>query len=228
MRRSSISKPPWAAFRLGMLAFAAILAAQSVWILLAELSRPGVDRLPPDARAATAATKLRSAAAWAAYIGIVRGDLWAESAFTYADLLWLDAAPGNERLAALHQARIRLDRALTDAPHQSGAWLLLGGLASRYSLPNIDAVEALKMSYYTDPSDPELAPLRLRVAAELEGLSDIDLQQFVGRDLRLLFTRHQSSAVIEAHNAASPAGRRFIEETVKTIDPSAVGALGGQ
>jgi hypothetical protein len=228
MRRSSVRKPSRVAFRFGMLAFAAILGAQSVWVLLAELSHPGVDRLPPEARAATAAAKLRSDANWAAYIGIVRGDLWAESAFTYADLLWVDAAPGSDRSAALQQARIRLDRAITDAPHQSGAWLLLGGLASRYSLPNVDAVEALKMSYYTDPSEPELAPLRLRVAAGLKGLSDIDLQQFVGRDLRLLFTRHQNSAVIEAHNAASPAGKRFIEETVKTIDPSAVGALDSQ
>jgi hypothetical protein len=228
MRRSSVSKPSRAAFRFGMLAFAAILGAQSVWILLAELSRPGIDRLPPEARAATAAAKLRSDANWAEYIGIVRGDLWAESAFTYADLLWIDAAPGSDRSAALQQARIRLDRAITDAPHQSGAWLLLGGLATRYSLPNIDAVEALKMSYYTDPSEPELAPLRLRIATGLERLSDIDLQQFVCRDLRLLFARHQNSAVVEAYNAASPAGRRFIEETVKTVDPSAVNSLHGQ
>jgi hypothetical protein len=228
MRRSSVSKPSRAAFRFGMLAFAAILGAQSVWIFLAELSRPGIDRLPPEARAATAAAKLRSDANWAAYIGIVRGDLWAESAFTYADLLWVDAAPGSDRSAALQQARIRLDRAITDAPHQSGAWLLLGGLATRYSLQNIDAVEVLKMSYYTDPSEPELAPLRLRIATGLERLSDIDLQQFVGRDLRLLFARHQNSAVVEAYNAASPAGRRFIEETVKTVDPSAVNSLHGQ
>ena len=39
---------------------------------------------------AAAAAEQRDAASWAAAIGAIRGDLWAESAFTYADLLWGD------------------------------------------------------------------------------------------------------------------------------------------
>lgn len=228
MARPPISKPSNAAFRFAVLAFAAILGVQSTWILLAELSRPGIQRLPTEARAADAAAKWRGDAAWAALIGVVRGDLWAESAFTYSDLLWTNVAPDRNPPPTLRKARLRLERAINDSPHQSGVWLLLAGLASRYSLPNVDAAEALKMSYYTDPSDPYLAPLRLRVATQLEGLGDTDLQQFVGREIRLLFARNQFAAVTEAHDAASPAGKSFIEETTKDIDPSALNSLRGR
>jgi hypothetical protein len=227
MARLPIRKPSNAAFHLVILAFAAILGVQSTWILLAELSRPGIKHLPTEARAADAAAKWRGDAAWAALIGVVRGDLWAESAFTYSNLLWPNVATDRNPPPALPQARLRLERAIHDSPHQSDVWLLLAGLASRYSLANIDAAEALKMSYYTDPTDPDLAPLRLRVATQLEGLGDTDLQQFIGRDMRLLFARHQFPAVTEAHDVASPAGKRFIEETAKDIDPSALNFLRG-
>jgi hypothetical protein len=73
-----------------------------------------------------------------------------------------------------------------------------------------------------------LAPLRLRVATQLEGLGDADLQQFVGREVRLLIARHQFAAVTEARDAASPAGKRFIEETTKDVDPSALNTLRGR
>jgi hypothetical protein len=228
MARLLIHKPSNAAFHLVILAFAAILGVQSTWILLAELSRPGIQHLPTEARAADAAAKWRGDAAWAALIGVLRGDLWAESAFTYSDLLWTNVAPDRNPPPTLPQARLRLERAINDSPHQSGVWLMLAGLASRYSLPNVDVAETLKMSYYTDPSDPDLAPLRLRVATQLEGLGDADLQQFVGREVRLLIARHQFAAVTEARDAASPAGKRFIEETTKDVDPSALNTLRGR
>jgi len=197
------------------------LATLRVWLLLAELSRPGIYRLPTDPAAADAARNKRSGARWAATFGGIRGDLWAESAFTYADLMWSDAASG----ADLAHARSSLDRALTAAPHQSSIWLLLAGLASRYQLPSIDLKEAVRMSYYTGPSELELMPLRLWIAVHSNAFSDIELRDSISREVRLLITHQQKSAIVAAYKAASPAGRQFIEQTIREIDPSAAESL---
>jgi hypothetical protein len=81
------------------------------------------------------------------------------------------------------------------------------------------------MSYYTGPSEQHLVPLRLRIAVHSDRLSDIEIRQFVGRDLRLLLARNQKSAIAEAYYAASPAGRSFIEQAVGDVDPSARDSL---
>jgi hypothetical protein len=189
------------AFRFSTLLFAVVLGFQSAWLLLAEFSR--VD------------------AKWAAEIGAIRGDLWAESAFTYRDLMWGDAEGG----VKLAQAHSSLDHALSDAPHQSSAWLMLAVLASRYQSFGVDPKEAVKMSYYTGPSDLELMPLRLWIAAHLDAFSDIELRDSINREVRLLITHNEKSAIIAAYNAAQSAGRQLIEQTVSEIDPAAVESL---
>ena len=216
-----MNQPSHIVFRFATLLFAMLLGVQCVWLLLAEFSRPGIYRLPTDSVTAVAARNKRIDASWAAMIGAIRGDLWAESAFTYADLMWGDAGGG----ANLAQARSSLDHALADAPHQSSAWLLLAGLASRYRLLGIDAKEAVKMSYYTGPSELELMPLRLWIAAHSDAFSDIELRDSISREVRLLITHQQKSAIIAAYNAAQSAGRQFIEQTIREIDPSAVESL---
>jgi hypothetical protein len=218
-------QPPNREFRPATLLVAVLLGSQCVWLLLAELSRPGITRLPNDATAAAAARSKRTDAAWAARIGAIRGDLWAESAFTHGDLMWADGNGGAGLTQASTLARSILDHALEDAPHQSGAWLLLAGLASRYQFPDINATQALKMSYYTGPSEWDLMPLRLRIAAHSDTFTDIELRDFIRRDVRLLLARQQKPAIAVAYNAASPAGKRFIEQTVGEIDPSVVGTL---
>ena len=216
-----MNQPPNVVFRLATSLFAILLGVQCVWLLLAEFSRPGIYRLPTDSVAAAAARNKRIGASWAAMIGAIRGDLWAQSAFTYADLMW-GAAGGGANLA---QARSSLDHALADAPHQSSAWLLLAGLASHYQLPGIDATEAVRMSYYTGASELELMPLRLWIAAHSDAFSDIELRDSISREVRLLFTHQQKSAIIAAYNAAQSAGRQFIEQTIREVDPSAVESL---
>ena len=220
-----MNAPSHIGFRLATLAFALLLGVQCIWLLLAELSRPNLIRLPTEAQAAAAAVEQRSDAAWAAWIGSIRGDLWAESAFTYADLLWTGPDTDPDQTKSLEQARARLDRALDDAPHQAGAWLLLAGLASRYRWPNLNATEALKMSYYTGPSEETLMPLRLSVATRSQAVGDTEVQEFVRRDLRLLLSRQPKSAVAEAYAGASPAGKRLIEGAVGESDPSSLGLL---
>ena len=119
-------------FRLAILVFALLLGLQCIWLLLAELSRPDLNGLPTDAQAAAAALEQRRDATWAARISSIRGDLWAESAYTYADSLWTRPAADADQTKSLEQARASLYHALDDAPYQAGAWLLLAGLASHY------------------------------------------------------------------------------------------------
>jgi hypothetical protein len=222
-----MNAPSNIAFRLATLLFAILLGMQCTWLLLAETSRPGIDRLPTDATAAAAAAKERDAAAWTALIGAIRGDLWAESAFTYADLLFgkKAASPNTDTARSLARTRASLVHALDDAPHQSGAWLLLAALASNDPSAGFNATEALKMSYYTGPSDQDLMPLRLRMAVNSDTFNDVEMRQFITRDLRVFLTRKQKSTIAAAYNAASPAGKRFIEQAVKDIDPSALNSL---
>jgi hypothetical protein len=55
--------------------------------------------------------------------------------------------------------------------------------------------------------------------------NDVEMRQFITRDLRVFLARKQKSAITAAYSAASPAGKRFIEQTVKDIDPSALNSL---
>ena len=216
-----MNQPSHSAFRLTTSLFALLLGVQCVWLLLAELSRPGISRLPTDAASAAAAPNGRIKASWAARIGAIRGDLWAESAFTYADLIWKDGGGSTD----LVQAHLSVNHALTAAPHQSSVWLLLAGLASRYQLPGIDGKEAVRMSYYTGPSELELMPLRLWIAVHSDPFSDIELRDSISREVRLLFSHQQKSAIVAAYNAAPLVGKQFIEQTIREIDPSAAESL---
>lgn len=219
-----LNPPSGFAFRYITLLFAAVLGVQSIWLLLAELTRPGIDRLPADAAAAAVAAKQRSLAAAAASFGIIRGDLWADSAFTYADLLWADSGSSAGLAPALERVRAKLKHALDNAPHQSGAWLLLAGLAARYPSLNFNATQAMKTSYYTGPSEQDLMLPRLRIAAQSDFLNDPEIREFATRDVRLLLARHQKSAIDEAFSAGSPTGKEFIKQAMGQVAGPAPGA----
>ena len=224
VRAAKAELPSHTLFRLTILLFAVLMCAQSVWLLLAELSRPSADGLPA---AAAAVKEDEPAAARAAEVGVIRGDLWADSALTPAMLILdnPDASVDSHHSQELAVVHAHLDHALSDAPHQAGAWLLLAGLAARFASMNIDATEALKMSYYTGPSEPNLVPLRLRIAAQVDAFGDVEIDQLAKRDLRALLAGKQTSAIVDAYNAASPAGKHFIEQNVSDIDPSALEKL---
>ena len=220
-----MNRVPHIFFRFATQLFAILLGVLFIWLLLSEMSRPSIQRLPTDQVSAAAAEKWRGAAAFAASIGVIRGDLWAESAFTYSNLLWDAADPGKDLTQALQHAHLSLENALKLAPHESAAWLLLAALTSRYPSQGFNATEALRMSYYTGPSERDFMPLRLRLVATLNAFGDVELKQFASRDVRSLVARKQTSALAEAYKDASSTGRRFIEQTVGDIDPSVVQSL---
>jgi hypothetical protein len=216
---------PHISFRVATQSFAILLGVLFIWLLLPEMSRPSIQRLPTDQASAAAAEKWRGAASFAASIAVIRGDLWSESAFTYSNLLWEPSGPGKDLTQELQDARLRLENALRLAPHESAAWLLLAALASRYPSQGLNATEALRMSYYTGSSERDFMPLRLRLVVNLNAFGDLELKQFASGDVRSLLARKQISALAETYRDASPTGKRFIEQTVADIDPSAITSL---
>jgi hypothetical protein len=225
LQARTVPPPSHIGFRLAALAFAMLLMAECVWLELVEFPRPRPDRLPTNPQAAAAAAGLRDDAARAASIGTIRGDLWAQAGFTFADLIWLDPGATPDP-PSLDEAREMLDRAVFYAPHQSAAWLLAAALSARFHQAAPDPAEALKMSYYTGSGELQLMPLRLLVAARADLLSNAEVQEFAGRDVRQLFAHQLARAVTQAYAAASAGGRRFIEQQVRDIDPSFLQSLG--
>jgi hypothetical protein len=221
---ADLSRTAHTTFRVIAAGFAVLLAAQCVWLLVPELIRPHIDHLPLDKTTAASAANERAAASRAARFGAIRGDLWAQSAFTRANVLWTDkeADTTSSVTEAVGYARTDLDRALTNSPLQSGAWLFLVDLALRFHLVGVIPSEPLKMSYYTGASDQRLMPLRLRISVRLAKFNDIEIRQFVGRDLRLLLADKKIPEIAEAYALASPAAKSFIEQTVQDIDPTAL------
>lgn len=211
-------------FRITLFILAALLATHCTWLLLAEFSRPRLDGLPLDAASAVAASKERDPALWAASIGAIRGDLWAVSAFTYAGLAIGDNGAGTRSATDPAVARLRasVEHALDTAPTQSAVWLLRTSFVLRYPSESWIPLEALRMAYYTGPSDQDIVPLRLRLAAQTDGFNDVEIQEFATRDIRMLLMTKQYSAIAVAREAASNVGKQFIEQTVHDIDPSAL------
>jgi hypothetical protein len=141
----------------------------------------------------------------AAALGRWRGDLWAAC-----------AQDGQQAMEAAARA-VRL------APHDAGAWLVL----ARFPPPGGNAVDCLKMSYYTGPNAAELMALRLFISVQPVMLADDDIPQLMRRDIRTIVSHHPElkPAIVAAHRAAAPAGRRLIEAAVTEVDAGLLAAL---
>jgi hypothetical protein len=209
------------AFRLSLVLWATLLGMQCIWLVSAELVRPGVIQMPTDKLTAAAAARHSEAADRAASIGSIRGDLWAESAFTHAESLW----GGAGSLSDSPRAGAVLERAARDAPHRSDVWLLIAGLAQRFAPTEFDPTEALRMSYYTGSSEMRLIPFRLMIAIKRDEFDDDELHEFISHDIRLLLDRKQIAPITDAYMEASAKGKNFLVQTVRDIDPSALSAV---
>ena len=204
--------------------FAVVLACQAVWILAAEFSRPPAVAFPTDPESAADAAANRSAAHLAAQLGIIRGDLWAEDALTYSDVLRHDEE--NSTVAkdsnAIEQARKVAERTLALAPHDARIWLVLASIDSRFDWLNGKASAALRNSYYTGANETALIPTRLFLSLSLPVISDSDFQQLVRHDLRTIVTHkpEMKSAIVNAYQNALPEGQQFARDALKELDPN--------
>jgi hypothetical protein len=209
--------------------FGILLSTQAAWILLAERYWPPHLRLAVDGETAMIALgeqdKIKQAASFAA----VRGDLWAKSAFTYADHLWGDHAMDLNADDKLNTDAVKtLIQTLRYSPHRGDVWLMFAALADRYKWSEYQPSSLLKMSYYTAPNELALFPLRLSVALQAKGLiDDTEIQDIIRRDITVILTRAPGvrPALGAAYNAAPPQARIFAERVIAEIDPSYLGVV---
>jgi hypothetical protein len=205
--------------RIALFAFAAILALQSVWIILPELIRLPPLIFPREPRSPPIGASERDHASLAAELALVRGDFWTEAAIAQSPER-ISSAESGKTTQSTEQAQIAratAEKAATLSPHDARIWLLL---AYQDCLLHREAPGPLKMSYYTGPNEIVLMPLRLSVATCTDAINDAELQTLVAREIKLIVTHEQTlkPAIVSAYQNATPSGKRFIETVVGDID----------
>lgn len=212
-------------FRAIAYVFALVLFCQAIWILTAEYYRPSAHDFPKSKQDVETAAANRQDAELAASFGFVRGDLWAEYAFTYLNLIQHGGAvsPDTHSSAVMEQAHRAADNALSLAPHDARVWLVLAGIDARSKKLTPGPATALRMSYYTGANEIDLIPLRLLLAVNSNALvDDDDFRRLVEHDIRVIVARKTElePALRDVYKQASPRGQKFIEQTVRGLDPS--------
>ncbi len=217
-------------FRAGLLVFSAVLAALSAWIIVAEYYRPRRIYLPVDQLADLLRGERddQQNAKRAASLALVRGDLWAESAFTYSDLLWREPTTvqdSNDRISS--EARLDLEKAVRYSPHRGDVWLMFAAMADRYNWQGYQPSALLKMSYYTAPNELSLFPLRFQISLRPNSLQDSEIQDMIRRDIRMVVTKAPSlkPALIAAYKSAPSSSKAMVERVISEIDPTYLSAM---
>lgn len=218
--------PVW--FRLSLVAFGLVLAAQAGWILPAEYFHNHRIQLPVDQPTSLIARLERDNAQRAASLAVVRGDLWAESAFTYAGLLWRDSGAGLNLDDTLNKdALTSLGHAVQYSPHRGDVWLVFAAMANRYDWRRYQPDALLKMSYYTAPNELALLPLRIKISLRPPLLQDAEIRDMLSRDIRTIMTRAPAlrPALSTVYKTASAQGQAAVEHAVAESDPAYLATL---
>ena len=209
--------------RVALALFGVVLSTQAAWILLAERYRLNHIWVPLDGRPVTIAVAEQDKIKQAASLAVVRGDLWAASAYTYGGRVWIDHAMERDAGDQLNTKVLEdLTRALRYSPHRGDVWLMFAALADQYHWPGYQPSLLLKMSYYTAPNELALFPLRLNVSLHVRGvIDDAELQDMVKRDISVVLTRAPAlkPALVAAYRSALPQGKVFAERVISEIDP---------
>jgi hypothetical protein len=203
-------------FRLYASIFAVVLGLQAAWLLSAELMRVPLPFFPSDKAEIEYASAQRGRAAAAAWVGWLRGDLWADYALTADSRLLNDARAS----APNDKAELVLERALAVAPYDARLWLLLSASNAKSGWKDDETLAQLKMSYYTAPNDIRLIPLRIAIAMQSQAIGDEELQVLVEHEIRTLILRKPElkPVIAMAYRGASSAGHRFLEEKLAVLD----------
>ena len=217
-------------FRVALVAISLTIGVYSLASILAELSsaRP---RFPSDPTKIISPTA-EEVPSWPNAISPFRSDLEGSYALTVA----LHALQSRKEKPATGiaeenvRAEATVKQALSIVPYDSELWLALALLQAQRDPRTPLIAEALKMSYFVAPNDPQLMPVRLDTATLFDALSDPDLKELVLGDLRLMLTRKTDlrPAVISAYRRASSLGKKFLEESIQSIDPAFAPTLRGQ
>jgi hypothetical protein len=208
-------------FRKILMVSAVALAIAGTWTFISELARAPRIGFPVDQNYQAAADQ-RWRAALAARVGMVRGDLWAELFFSFANAILIRRGPDFAAVETLNEALPAARRALVYTPFRSEVWLLLAEMAEDYELQTPSAATALTMSYYTAPYNQALTPRRLSVATRGTAVQDAELRQLVEQDLQTVLASKTNlrPAVLAAYATASAEGKQLIENVVQETDPA--------
>ncbi len=125
--------------------------------------RPKPAGLPFGHNGTEAAAARRTRAVLAAKIDVIRGDLWAEAAFTGARFMGTDRSTSLDRANSgqFARARANAEAALEFAPVNGAAWLFPASLPASSQDGENRVGTLLELSYFTAPSALDLAPRRL-------------------------------------------------------------------
>lgn len=214
--------------RLFLWALSAVVASSTLSLLLADID--SAKRLPLPAYPATYA--LASVPpSWQALLLPLTSDVEADHAWLAAFRAvgsTTDAHP-RPRAAELDRAAIRIKRSLSTSPSDAELWVMLAILEAQRNPHDPTPGQALKMAYFTAPNDGRQMPARLQIATASELIADPELRELVRGDVRLMISRRasQKDAVVAAYRRASKAGRDFLEEAIRSIDPSILPSLRG-
>lgn len=210
--------------RTAIFTFAMVLGLQAAWILATELSRRATIIDPASVEEGTGDSPYQIAASRAARFGLVRGDLWAESALSFVNLspTGFSSTVDLSRSEIVENVRTKATQALRYSPHDARIWLVLATLDSQSSARDSRVAASLRMSYYTGANEIELIPLRLLVLARSDALTNDDLKQLVYHDIRNVITRapQLKYTIITAYREASPVGRQLLNQILAELDPT--------
>jgi len=224
MSHSQVLPPVVHGFQAALAAFAVVLGSSAIWLLAPEALRPSPIGFTTDPQLAEQSYRHRDAAVTAARIGLIRGDLWSDAAFSYGNIIW--SSDKNAERPPMEETRAVTQRAIRYAPHDSRLWLLLAAIDFRSGRFNTVST-ALKMSYYTGPNTIELMPERLRLALQSNALEDDEFRALVRHDIRLAVMRKAEfmQALVAAYASASLAGKQFVEKSLSELDPVALAVV---
>lgn len=214
--------------RIGLLAFASLLAVQAIWVILAEYYHPHRIHLPVDPQASRIASHEHENARRSATLAMFRGDLWAESAFTHSDLLWKEPATAfDANEIASKESQMDIENALRYSPHRGDVWLMLAAMADRYNWLEYQPSSLLKMSYFTAPSELSLFPLRIKASLRPNAIQDPEIQDMIRRDIRVIVAKSPAlkPALATAYKASSAEGKAFLDRAISEVDPVYLAAI---
>jgi tetratricopeptide (TPR) repeat protein len=204
-----------------LVVLAAVIGASAIWTISIELLRPKLGYFPSTQSEADQFDVAKDAAARAAAIGVMRGDLWASAAVSAAARAMFSGPQLGGASNASYAGALELaQRAAQLSPHDSRLWLVLADLRSLARPLSPDTSEALKLSYYTNPNDYDLAPRRLSVAARLS--PDQELQDAMQAEIQAIILKRPDlrDAIAAAYKDANGLSRQVFEATLEDVDPA--------
>jgi hypothetical protein len=216
-------KPIWK-FRLLSLVIVISVGLFSITSLLAELMRSST-LLRSSADSKAASSQGLFAAELASTIAPFRTDLRTGYAVELAGKALRPDESGVQS-ADNEAAQKAVKSALKFGPHDSRMWLVLAQLQAQKNPGDGLVTGALKMSYLTGPNRAELIPARLEMATLNSALNDPDLTELARSDVRaVLIHNNQRPILAKDYVRASTTGKKFLEDSVRMLDPAFVDSL---